>query len=160
MRFLAKITSSCIWVAITVDLVILNWYACGADRQSVGQTWGRPAPIQSSSLIGQLAIKIEFFFYRKIIMYALVTISPSDSTLTFSQFSFNYTVKLIHSVRDRIHEGLLNKSFKHVNNTESTSTRLKTFTTPAQRKILSQQNLLKGKKIKLSEVCQGMSELV
>ena len=55
-------------------------------------------------------------------MYALVTISPSDSTLTFSQFSFNYTVKLIHSVRDRIHEGLLNKSFKHVNNTESTST--------------------------------------
>ena len=159
MRFLAKITSSCIWVAITVDLVILNWYACGADRQSVGQTWGRPAPIQSSSLIGQLAIKIEFF-YRKIIMYALVTISPSDSTLTFSQFSFNYTVKLIHSVRDRIHEGLLNKSFKHVNNTESTSTRLKTFTTPAQRKILSQQNLLKGKKIKLSEVCQGMSELV
>ena len=54
-------------------------------------------------------------------MYALVTISPSDSTLTFSQFSFNYTVKLIHSVRDRIHEGLLNKSFKHVNNTESTA---------------------------------------
>ena len=47
-------------------------------------------------------------------MYALVTISPSDSILTFSQFS-------IHSVRDRIHEGLLNKSFKHVNNTESTA---------------------------------------
>ena len=65
MRFLAKITSSCIWVAITVDLVILNWYACGADRQSVGQTWGRPAPIQSSSLIGQLAIKIEFFFIER-----------------------------------------------------------------------------------------------
>ena len=52
-------------------------------------------------------------------MYALVTISPSDSTLTFSQFSFNYTVKLIHSVRDKIHEGLLNKSFKHVNKTEN-----------------------------------------
>ena len=38
MRFSAKITSSCIWVAITVDLAILHWYACGADRRSVGQT--------------------------------------------------------------------------------------------------------------------------
>ena len=38
MRFLAKITSSCIWVAIPVDLVILHWYACGADRRSVGRT--------------------------------------------------------------------------------------------------------------------------
>ena len=39
MRFTAKITSSCIWVAITIDLVFfLHWYACGADRQSVGQT--------------------------------------------------------------------------------------------------------------------------
>ena len=65
MRFPAKITSSCIWVAITVDLVILHWYACGADRQSVGQTWGRPAPIQSSSLIGQLARKIELFFIER-----------------------------------------------------------------------------------------------
>ena len=82
MRFLAKITSSCIWIAMTVDFVILHWYACGADRQSVGQTWGRPAPIQSSSLIGQLARKIDFFFHRKIVMYALVTISSSDSTLT------------------------------------------------------------------------------
>ena len=33
MRFPPKITSSCIWVAIPVDLVILHsiWYACGAD---------------------------------------------------------------------------------------------------------------------------------
>ena len=29
MRFPAKITSSCIWVAILVDRVILHWYACG-----------------------------------------------------------------------------------------------------------------------------------
>ena len=31
MRFPAKITSSCIWVAMPVDWVILHWYACGAD---------------------------------------------------------------------------------------------------------------------------------
>ena len=31
MRFPAKITSSCIWVAIPIDSVILHWYACGAD---------------------------------------------------------------------------------------------------------------------------------
>ena len=36
MRFPAKITSSCIWVAIPVDWVILHWYACGADGRSVG----------------------------------------------------------------------------------------------------------------------------
>ena len=31
MRFPAKITSSCIWVAIPVDWVILHWFAFGAD---------------------------------------------------------------------------------------------------------------------------------
>ena len=37
MRFPAKITSICIWVAIPVDWVILYWYACGADgRRAVG----------------------------------------------------------------------------------------------------------------------------
>ena len=34
MRFPAKITSSCIWVAIPVDWIILRWYACGADGRS------------------------------------------------------------------------------------------------------------------------------
>ena len=34
MQFPAKITSSCIWVAIPVDWVILHWYACGAERQA------------------------------------------------------------------------------------------------------------------------------
>ena len=34
MRFPAKISSSCIWVAIPVDWVILPWYACGADGRS------------------------------------------------------------------------------------------------------------------------------
>ena len=36
MRFPTKITSSCIWVAIPVDGVILNWYACGVDARSLG----------------------------------------------------------------------------------------------------------------------------
>ena len=42
MRFPAKIASSCIWVAIPVDWVILDWYACGADGRSLGRctvTW-------------------------------------------------------------------------------------------------------------------------
>ena len=38
MRFPAKITSSCIWVAMPVDWVILLCYACGADGRSVGRT--------------------------------------------------------------------------------------------------------------------------
>ena len=38
MRFPAKITSSCILVAILVSRVILHWYACGADGRSVGHT--------------------------------------------------------------------------------------------------------------------------
>ena len=37
MRIPAKITSSCIWVAKPVDWVILHWYACGADRRSLGR---------------------------------------------------------------------------------------------------------------------------
>ena len=34
MRFPAKIISSCIWVAIPVDWVILHWYTCVADGRS------------------------------------------------------------------------------------------------------------------------------
>ena len=34
--FLPNKPLSCIWVAIPVDWVILHWYACGADRRSVG----------------------------------------------------------------------------------------------------------------------------
>ena len=41
MRFPAKITSSCIWVAIPVDWVILHWYACDADGRTVGLAVGR-----------------------------------------------------------------------------------------------------------------------
>ena len=40
MRIPAKITSSCIWVAIPVDLVILHWYDCGADGRSLGRAVG------------------------------------------------------------------------------------------------------------------------
>ena len=40
MRFPAKITSSCIWVTIPVDWVILHWYACGADRWYLGRAGG------------------------------------------------------------------------------------------------------------------------
>ena len=39
--FPGKITSSCISVAIPVDWVILHWYACGADRWSLGRAVGR-----------------------------------------------------------------------------------------------------------------------
>ena len=40
MRFPAKVTSNCIWVAIFVDWVILHWFACGADRRSGGRAYG------------------------------------------------------------------------------------------------------------------------
>ena len=40
MRFPAKITSSCIWVAIPGYLLILHWYACGADGWSGGRAYG------------------------------------------------------------------------------------------------------------------------
>ena len=40
MRFPAKITSSCIWVAIPVDWDILHWYTCGADGRSLGRAVG------------------------------------------------------------------------------------------------------------------------
>ena len=33
-----KITSSCIWITIPVDWVILHWYACGADGRSGGRS--------------------------------------------------------------------------------------------------------------------------
>ena len=38
MRFSVKIISSCIWVAMPVDWVILHWYACGADGRSGGRS--------------------------------------------------------------------------------------------------------------------------
>ena len=38
MRFPAKITLSCIWVAIPVDWVILHWYAFGVDGRSLGRS--------------------------------------------------------------------------------------------------------------------------
>ena len=44
MRFPAKITSSCIWVAIPVDWVILHWYACGVDGRSLGRVGGVRSP--------------------------------------------------------------------------------------------------------------------
>ena len=44
MRFPAKITSSCIWVAIPVGWVILHWYACGADGRSFGLFTGSWLP--------------------------------------------------------------------------------------------------------------------
>ena len=40
VRFPAKLTSSCIWVAIPVNWVILHWYVCGADRRTVAPSLG------------------------------------------------------------------------------------------------------------------------
>ena len=41
MRFSAKINSNCIWVAISVDSVILLWYACGADGRTDGPAYAQ-----------------------------------------------------------------------------------------------------------------------
>ena len=40
MRFPAKITSSCIWVALPVDWGLLHWLACGADGRAGGRAHG------------------------------------------------------------------------------------------------------------------------
>ena len=48
MPFPAKISSSWIWVTIPVDCVILHWYACGADGQSLGRAGGRAVGVRSS----------------------------------------------------------------------------------------------------------------
>ena len=40
-----QITSSCIWVVIPVDLVILDWYACGADGWSGGRAYSDVIPL-------------------------------------------------------------------------------------------------------------------
>ena len=40
MRFPAKVTSNCIWVAILVDWVFLHWFACGADGRLGGRAYG------------------------------------------------------------------------------------------------------------------------
>ena len=53
MRFSAKITSSCIWVAISVDSVILHWYACGVDGRSLGR-WLYGHVITKFSRMGRL----------------------------------------------------------------------------------------------------------
>ena len=50
MRFPAKITSSCIWIAIPVDRVILHWYASGATD---GRAYGHV--ITKFSWMGKLA---------------------------------------------------------------------------------------------------------
>ena len=38
LYWLAAKMTSCIWVAIPVDCIILHWYACGVDRRADGRT--------------------------------------------------------------------------------------------------------------------------
>ena len=47
----AKITSSCIWVAIPVNWVILHWYACGADGRLVAWAVGRSVGVWSRARV-------------------------------------------------------------------------------------------------------------
>ena len=49
MRFPAKITSSCIWVAIPVDWNILHWYLCGAYGRADTRTGVRSRDYQNFS---------------------------------------------------------------------------------------------------------------
>ena len=53
MRFSAEITSSCIWIAISADGVILHWYACGVDGRSLGR-WFYGHVITKFSRMGRL----------------------------------------------------------------------------------------------------------
>ena len=40
MQFSGKKVSSCIWVGVPVDWVILHCYTCGADKRAVDRTNG------------------------------------------------------------------------------------------------------------------------
>ena len=73
MRFPTKITSSCIWVAIPVDWVILYWYTCRADGRSPGRctvTWlpnffwmGRLLPfLTHGALLARFARELRYKF--------------------------------------------------------------------------------------------------
>ena len=64
MRFPAKITSSCIWVAIPVDWVISYWYACGADGRSLGRAVGRCTVTWLRNFLGW----VDYFIFLSMVL--------------------------------------------------------------------------------------------
>ena len=62
MRFPAKTTSSCISVAIPVDLVILHWYACVADGWSLRQAGGGSVYGHAIAKFSRMGRLLHFFY--------------------------------------------------------------------------------------------------
>ena len=65
MRFPAKITSSCIWVATPVDWVILHWYACGATDGRLG---GRAVDRCTVTWLPNFLAWVDYFIFLPLVL--------------------------------------------------------------------------------------------
>ena len=104
MRFPVKITSSCIWVAIPVDWVILHWYTCGADGRSGGRctvTWlpsflgwvvyhiFLPIVLRCALRARELRYYITYFLFRLEIEVFILASFKSEEVLKVVNFVLN-----------------------------------------------------------------------
>ena len=116
MRFPGKITSSCIWVAIPVDWVILHWYTCGADGRSGGRctvTWlpsflgwvvyhiFLPIVLRCALRARELRYYINYFLFRLEIEVFILASFKSEEVLEVVNFVWNK--RCMRSVRAQNH---------------------------------------------------------
>ena len=85
MRFPAKITLSCIWVAIPDDWVILHWYACGVDGRYLGWAIGVRHVVTKYSRMGRL---LHFLTHGALLARFACKSSAKNSWLMFKGRDF------------------------------------------------------------------------
>ena len=73
LRFLAKITSSCIWVAIPVDWVILHWHACGVDGGSLSLSGCR-------SVFSHVIAWVDYHIFLPMVLCCMRFVSERSAT--------------------------------------------------------------------------------
>ena len=104
MRFPVKITSSCIWVAIPVDWVILHWYTCCADGRSGGRCAVKwlpsflgwvvyhiflPTVLRCAFRARELRYYITYFLFRLEIEVFILASFKSEEVLEVVNFVWN-----------------------------------------------------------------------
>ena len=104
MRFPVKITSSCIWVAIPVDWVILHWYTCCADGRSGGRCTVKwlpsflgwvvyhiflPTVLRCAFRARELRYYITYFLFRLEIELFILASFKSEEVLEVVNFVWN-----------------------------------------------------------------------
>ena len=104
MRFPGKITSSCIWVAIPVDWVILHWYTCCADGRSGGRCTVKwlpsflgwviyhiflPIVLRCALRARELRYYITYFLFRLEIEVFILASFKSEEVLEVVNFVWN-----------------------------------------------------------------------